>query len=693
MSDKEVKSMFNPKNIFILLSFIVFTTLISQPSNFYYENVSESEVADSNIFSPKNHRYIDEEATNKLKLEAIDSVQDVYIESNEIHEVLAKDFESFILSVITTKEEISQKQSEFDKNNKRTSKDVTVLKDFESAKIDEIPNNLNFSKEDIIKFMELEATELSKVKEIMSKELKRIFGNQVTSDNLETVKSQFKNNTNFYYFFSQEVTNTLVDKLATRIEPNFLLDAVETDKRKVEASNNIDDVYKVIKKGEMIVSIGDVVTEEQVKKLEELGFIKTEWNYFEVFKQLPYFTLIFVLFYIYCFYFYKKQFTSMKSYLFLLISISLVVALTSFIKDTFFSPLPLLTLLMIYMVFWGRKFVVFASIILGLLLGIGDFVFLSLTLIAGIVLTLSFSSSSKRINLIFSGISVGITLFIADMIVYFSLEQTLNFESHLSFLLAAFGASVITVGLIPVLENILGLVTSVRLYELSDPNHPLLKRLMREALGTYTHSLMVGNLAEMAAEEIKANGLLLRVGAYFHDVGKLINPEYFIENSTPQSNPHNKLNPKESAHIIRQHPKDSVKLCREFKIPEPIIDLIASHHGDAVLHHLYEPAKLEDPSVSIEEFRYQTPTPKTKEEGILLLADSTEAYSRVLLNKSKEEIESKIREMILQKVKHGTLRDCDLTLKDLNKIINTFTNYLVNSNHKRISYSSDEKDN
>lgn len=682
--------MFNVKNILFLFIFILFTTLISQPSNFYYENVTVDEVSDNNIFSPKNHRYIDEEATNKLKLEAIEAVQDVYIESNEIHDDLAKDFDSFIVSVMSTKEEIAQKNDEYSKNNRSSPKDLSDLRKFEAEKISEIPNELKFSKEEVEKFMALETAELSKVKEIMTKELKRIFGNQVTSENLETVKNQFKNNTNFYYFFSQEVTNTLVDKLSTRIEPNFLLDATETDKRKVDASNKIDDVYKVIKKGELIVSIGDVVTEEQVKKLEELGFIKSEWNYFEVFKQLPYFTLIFVLFYIYCFHFYKKQFSSLKSYLFLLISISVVVALTSFIKDTFFSPLPLLTLLMVYMVFWGRKFVIFAAIILGLLLSIGDFVFLSLTLIAGIVLTLSFSSSSKRINLIFSGISVGIVLFITDMIVYFSLEQNLNFESHLSFLLAAFGASIITVGLIPVLENLLGLVTSVRLYELSDPNHPLLKRLMREALGTYTHSLMVGNLAEMAAEEIKANGLLLRVGAYFHDIGKLKNPEYFIENATPQTNPHDKLDPVTSAHIIREHPIDSVKMCREFKIPEPIIDLIASHHGDAVLYHLYGPAKEKDPSVSMSDFQYQTPTPKTKEEGILLLADSTEAYSRVLLNDSKEEIETKIREMILQKVKHGTLRDCALTLKDLDKIIATFTNYLVNSNHKRISYSSDK---
>lgn len=681
--------MFRLKNILILLAFILFTTLISQPSNFYYETLEIGDVADKNILSPKNHRYLDIVATDKLKEEAVLEVQAVYIESDENYNALSKDFNAFVTSINAAREEILTKQDEL--NNKTSKLTQAEYETFRSEKIKDIENPFDFSKEEINHFLGLESSALSKVNEILSKELRLVFDERITVENLDTVRTKFKNTTNFHYLFSEQITEALLDKVSSKITPNFILDIAETDLRKSEAEEKVDDVYKAIKKGEMVVGIGDVITEEQYQKLEELDYIKSDKNYFDVFKQLPYFFLIFSLFYFYCFHFYVKQFSSLKSYLFLLISISLVVALTSFIKDTFFSPIPFLTLLMIYMVFWGRKFVVFASIVLGLLLSMGDFVFLSLALIAGIVMTLSFSSSSKRINLIISGISVGCVLFLADMIVYFTLEQSFNFQMHFAFLFSAFGASVITVGLIPVLENSLGLVTSVRLYELSDPNHPLLKRLMREALGTYTHSLMVGNLAEMAAEEIKANGLLLRVGAYFHDVGKLKNPEYFIENSTPQRNPHNLLDPKESASIIRNHPIDSVKMCKEYNLPSPIIDLIASHHGDALLYHLWNPAKDKNPDSSIDDFKYQTPTPKTKEEGILLLADSTEAYSRVLLNESKDAIESKLRTMIMQKVEHGVLRDCELTLKDLEKIIATFTNYLVNSNHKRISYSSDKK--
>lgn len=678
--------MFRVKNILILFAFIIFTTLISQPSHFYYENVNVGEVSDSNIFSPKNHRYIDELATNKLKSEAITSVQDVYIEDDKTYETITTDFSTFISSVIGAKEKISEMQESLKKSEDK--KPAVNFTEFRADEVNNIINPFAFSDEELEKFLALEKTELNKINEVLAKELKRIFDSRITEENLETVKNQFKNNTNFYYFFAQDITNAVVDKVTVRIVPNFTLDKDETEKRKQTAADEVDDVYKVIKKGELIVRTGDVVTQEQYNKLVELGFIKSDFDYFEVFKQLPYFALVFGLFYLYCFHFYKNQFTSLRSYLFLLVSLSLVIAVTSFVRDTFFGAIPLLTLLMIYMAFWGRKFVIFASIILGLLLSIGDFVFLSLSLITGIALTLSFSQNGKRMNFIFSGLAVGCALFVSDLIIYVSLEQTFDLKSHASYIVCAFTASVLTIGLIPIVENLLGLVTSVRLYELSDPNHPLLKRLLSEALGTYTHSLMVANLAEMAAEKVKANGLLLRVGAYFHDVGKLKNPEYFIENSTPETNPHKKLDPITSAHIIREHPIDSVKMCREFKIPEPIINLIISHHGDATLEHLYGPAKEKDPNVSIEEFKYQTPPPKTKEEGILLLADSTEAYSRVLRNEPKEVIEKRIREMIMKKVEHGTLRECELTFHDLEVIIQTFTTYLVNSNHERISYNN-----
>lgn len=681
--------MFRLKNILILFAFIIFTTLISQPSHFSFENVEVGNVSDKNIFSPKNHRYIDEDATNKLKLEAIESVQVVYIENNEIFEEISINFNVFFSSLIALKDEIATLEDTITNADRKES--VVDFNKLRADKIKNIDNPFGFSNAEVEKFLSLEKSELNKINEVFLKELKRIFDARITVDNVETVKNQFKNNTNFYYFFSQEVTNALVDKVSANIVPNFTLDTIETEKRKTEASAKVDDVYKVVKKGEIVVSVGDVVTNEQFNKMEELGLIKKDFNYFDVFKHLPYFALIFTLFYFYCFYFYKKEFSSLKSYLFLLVSIAAVVAITSFVKDTFFSFVPVLTLLMIYMVFWGRKFVIFSSIVLGLLLYMGDFIPLALSLVMGIVLTLTFSRNSKRINLILSGIILGSVLSISDLIIFFSAEQSFDFRSHFSFFYSAFIASVLTVGLIPVLENVLGIVTSVRLYELSDPNHPLLKRLLSEALGTYTHSLMVANLAEMAAEKVHANGLLLRVGAYFHDVGKLKNPEYFIENSTPDTNPHKNLDPKTSAHIIREHPLDSVKMCREFKIPEPIIDLIISHHGDAMLSHLYEPAKSKDPNALMEDFKYQTPTPKTKEEGILLLADSTEAYSRVIRNEPKDVIRKKIKEMIFNKVEHGVLRDCELTLKDLEIIIETFSNYLVNSNHERISYNNDKK--
>lgn len=685
--------MFRLKNIFILIIFIILSTLFSQPSNFFSEKVNVGDVSDKDIFAQKNHKFIDESATQKLIKDKTNAIQDVYVSNEIILETISSDFDTFIQSIIDTKSLLALKKKESEEYDEGETTNTFNFEEFKMNKISDVTNPFEFTNSELTLFLSLSKEELQKLSDIFTKELENVYESRVTGDNLEEVKRKFKNNSNFYYFFSKDIANLVLSKVSNSFEPNFIFDEEATNQRKEKASNNVDDIYKVIQKGERIVSSGEVVTEEQVEKLIELGLIKTNFNYTDVLLQLPYIALIFTLFYLYSFHFYKKEFSSISKYLFILCSIALVILTTNLIKDTFYSFIPFLTVLMIFMVFWGRKFVIFSSIILGLLLNISDFNYLSLSVIAGIVLILTFSRSGKRINLLISGILLGLALALSDAIVVYSIEGHFDAKSHLSFIFTSFSASVLTVGLIPLLENLLGMVTSVRLYELSDPNHPLLKRLMREALGTYTHSLMVGNLSEMAAEEIGANGLLLRVGSYFHDVGKLKQPEYFIENSTPSKNPHNDLEPIESANIIREHPIDSVKMCKEFKLPEPIINLIASHHGDAVLYHLYQPAKDKDANVDLNDFKYQTPTPKTKEEGILLLADSTEAYSRVLIGEPKEIVEEKLKEMIFSKVKHGILRDCALSMKDLDVIIKTFTNYLVNSNHERISYKKDNNRN
>ncbi len=243
--------------------------------------------------------------------------------------------------------------------------------------------------------------------------------------------------------------------------------------------------------------------------------------------------------------------------------------------------------------------------------------------------------------------------------------------------------------LLPVMETLTGTITDIRLLELSNPNLPLLKRMSLEAPGTFQHSLAMANFAEAAAEAIGANPLLARVCCYYHDIGKLAKPEYFVENQRGE-NPHDNLTPWMSALVVSNHIKAGLELARQYKLPEPIRDAITTHHGTKLIRYFYSRAKeKEDPDrgeVQEAEFRYPGPRPRSKEMGILMLADAVEAASRTLSDATPGRIQSMIDQMIKNILEDGQLDDCELTLKDLEKIGAAFFWVLTNAFHHRIDY-------
>ncbi len=243
--------------------------------------------------------------------------------------------------------------------------------------------------------------------------------------------------------------------------------------------------------------------------------------------------------------------------------------------------------------------------------------------------------------------------------------------------------------LLPVMESLTGSITDIRLLELSNPNLPLLRRLASEAPGTFQHTLTMANLAEAAAEAIGANPLLARVCCYYHDVGKLGKPDYFVENQRGD-NPHDHLTPWMSALVVSNHVKNGLELARQYKLPEPIREAITSHHGTKLIRYFYSRAKeREEPDrgeVQETEFRYPGPKPSSKEMGILLLADSVEAAARTLKNPSGGRIQGMIDQIIKNSLDDGQLDECDLTLKDLEKISAAFLWVLTSAFHHRIDY-------
>jgi cyclic-di-AMP phosphodiesterase PgpH len=235
-------------------------------------------------------------------------------------------------------------------------------------------------------------------------------------------------------------------------------------------------------------------------------------------------------------------------------------------------------------------------------------------------------------------------------------------------------------------------LSSMKLIELSNPNHPLLRKILTESPGTYHHSLMVANLSEGACEAIGANGLLARVAAYYHDIGKTKRPRYFIENQIGDDNPHDHLSPQLSKNIIIAHVADGVAMLKKHKMPKEIIDIAEQHHGTTLLKYFYHKAKQQSGYVSEEEFRYPGPKPQTKEAAIISIADSVEAAVRSLSNPSQEKIEKVVRGIIADRLQDNQFNECNITLKELELVAQSLCETLNGVFHSRIEYPEIRKE-
>ena len=310
-----------------------------------------------------------------------------------------------------------------------------------------------------------------------------------------------------------------------------------------------------------------------------------------------------------------------------------------------------------------------------------------LFLVSAILGAILVEGARKRTTIIRAGIITGI----AQLLVLTLTEpfnKTLPLGS-LYFLLNGIASSIIVLGVLPIFEYLSGALTNISLLELADFHQPLLELLIQNAPGTYHHSLIVGNLSETAARAIGANALLSRIGAYYHDIGKLQKPEYFSENQERQTSKHDTLTPTMSKLIIMNHVKEGVGLAKKFRLNPILIDFIEQHHGNSLVYYFYRRAlenPEEDQEVKEEGFRYPGPKPNSKETAIVLLADSVEAATRALKEPSPVKIEELVHKVINNKFIDRQLDECDLTLKDLEKISAVFIRLLCGIYHSRTGF-------
>ena len=410
---------------------------------------------------------------------------------------------------------------------------------------------------------------------------------------------------------------------------------------------------------------------------------------------------------------------SLTKLLFVLCNSGVVASLT---PETAWLIAPYALAPLILCVLLGRNHglygAVYVSLWSSILVGKIDAPILVIGLISGFTAVLLTQQVRRRSRLIRAGLCVGVAIWLLSLT--FGLIGPINFFNFSSInwtmigIQSAFaiGNGIVTAtvvgGVLPMLEQLFQITTDISWLEASDLNHPLLRRMTMEAPGTYHHSLVVANLAESAAEAVGANATLCRVCSYFHDVGKLVKPEYFTENMNFERNPDDDLAPTMSALIIVAHVKEGVDLALKHGLNRQVIDVIQQHHGTSLVYYFYKRAlqQLEDakaggkimkmreediPEVSEENFRYGGPKPQTRESAIISLADMVESASRSLEKPTPAKIEQLVNDLIDQRLADHQLDECDLTLRDLRKIAERFRFTLMNMLHTRISYPKEGK--
>jgi hypothetical protein len=330
------------------------------------------------------------------------------------------------------------------------------------------------------------------------------------------------------------------------------------------------------------------------------------------------------------------------------------------------------------------------SLLLGIMTG-NQLRFGLVGLIGGITGVYSVSKLSQRGDLVRAGIYTSganvVAIFIVGLVNGSPMALLISTSLALG-VVNGILSSILTNGSLPFMENTFHITSPVRLLEISNPNNVLLKRLLTEAPGTYHHSIIVGNLAESATDALGGDSLMVRAGAYYHDIGKIKRPYFFIENQMTVDNPHDKITPSLSTLILTSHVKDGVEMAREHKLPQGIIDIIEQHHGTSLVTYFYHKALENDrtETVTEEEFRYEGPKPRTREAAIVMLADSGEAAVRSLQNPTQGRVEGLVRKIIKDKLNDGQLEECDLTFRDLNVIATAFVRVLSGIFHNRVEY-------
>lgn len=508
--------------------------------------------------------------------------------------------------------------------------------------------------------------------------------------------------------FSEELVKAIVEYSSYFIFPNLVYNPDATKEEVELAQGKVSRFTGIINENERIIAKHERITADIKQKIDSYRTAKgemigTEGLWLQSFGKFLHVSFLLLLLSIYIYLFRKKIYEDNQKLLIFSILILWVSFVTFLVNQLnlndslrllIFIPTASMLLTIIFDSRIGFYSTVIISLIAGGLRG-NDYTFVVMNIVAGALSVYTVRDIKNRTQIFrsFLFILIGYTA----TILAFGLER---FESWQKILIEfsfagtnALISPVLTYGLLIFFERIFSITTELTLLELTNFDRPLLRDLARKAPGTFNHSITMGTLAEASAEAIGSNPLLARVGAYYHDIGKTLSPQYFVENQLDNKNLHEELAPEESVKVLINHVNRGIELAMKHKLPPEIIDFIPMHHGTTVVAFFYDKAKklYGEDKVKIEDYRYSGPKPNTKETAIVLLADSCESAVRAIENPDSEKVENLINNLITSKINDGQLDDSPLTFKDVDKIKETFVNILLGQHHRRIRYPKQDE--
>jgi cyclic-di-AMP phosphodiesterase PgpH len=680
-----LKEFFTSAQTLKYIYFVVFTLLMTSviaSQNFFFQNIIENGISKRDIIAQKTLTVEDVKRTEQHRKEVAQKVEPVMAPAeDDFIKTNLQTLQSSVMQIRKKNVELAIKKEE-----------LGILFDLsDNSKRDFIINFLLKADDNI----------LHEVFDKSNLTLTNILHEGITERDYEKDNIDQIILNNMVSNVSKRQVSVIKAMLEQVIVPNLVVDEFATEIARKNAQNSVKPYEVVFQKGDKILFEGEPVTRLKRDALRQAGYNVYQLNWQGL---AAIYIIVFIGTSLFLSYmkFFEKDFMQPR-YLSIAAFLSLLIAIIAVLIPTGFSPyvIPIPAFLILMSIFTKPRIAFVAAVILLSVMSIGyqyNIQYLVAFLLLSILSAIAVSQIryAERVDVIKTGFYIGIAGLIIVLSIYIlekcliEVDNVLLLKNCIFILLNGIFSAIIASGLMPLFESAFKIITPYGLAELGDHNQKLLKRLQMDAPGTYHHSLMVSNLCEAAAEAIGADPILARVGALYHDIGKLKRPLFFVENQSYFliENPHNKFTPRISKMIITAHPKDGLEIAKEYHLPQVVQNFIIQHHGEGLASYFYNQAVKEEgvENVKEEQFRYPGPKPNTKETAILMIADAVESAVRSLKNPTPEEIEGMINKIIVERLNDGQLSDSPLTLKDIKTIASTFSRILRGMQHNRIKY-------